>query len=369
MNPPSDTTSGSDQSSATEPSRHPIWGVHPLVSKVAFIASVSGTTALLILYLVLGDRTWWSECITLWPPFLWAAALLLPSLVTIDVRRPRRTLIAFGLLAVFLGTTAEWRSLVRRGDASLTDRFEALRAEPEPAGNPLAVRVAAWNIASYKSRKADVLDALARFDPDLCFLQEIPQGSGAIGPSDLTGVWAGHHWIGEGDCGLLSRFPLHVLPPMTGDPARSPQMAVVDLPGGRRAIVASVHLIMPTLAWDIFFRQTVPFPRGHRMRLSQYDLLTATLRERMEEEGIEAVIVAGDYNVSGFARSLAPLRRALRDVWPECGLGWGGTFPSPLPLARLDQCWVSPDVQAVAARVHGGRVSDHRMLVADLIIP
>jgi hypothetical protein len=40
-----------------------------------------------------------------------------------------------------------------------------------------------------------------------------------------------------------------------------------------------------------------------------------------------------------------------------------------LPLARIDQCWVSPAVQVVRARVHRGQPSDHRMLVTDLLVP
>ena len=39
------------------------------------------------------------------------------------------------------------------------------------------------------------------------------------------------------------------------------------------------------------------------------------------------------------------------------------------PVARIDHCWVSGNIQPVSARVHPTTISDHRPLEVDLIIP
>jgi len=67
-------------------------------------------------------------------------------------------------------------------------------------------------------------------------------------------------------------------------------------------------------------------------------------------------------------QSLRPLRALLRDVWTVGGLGWGGTMTADLPVARIDQCWVSHDVEVVSARVLNPGGSDHRLLLVDLLI-
>jgi endonuclease/exonuclease/phosphatase (EEP) superfamily protein YafD len=66
--------------------------------------------------------------------------------------------------------------------------------------------------------------------------------------------------------------------------------------------------------------------------------------------------------------SLDPLRSLLNDVWPIAGVGWGGTMTADLPLTRIDQCWVTGDIQVVTARVLRPGGSDHRLLLVDLIV-
>ena len=89
----------------------------------------------------------------------------------------------------------------------------------------------------------------------------------------------------------------------------------------------------------------------------------------MEEHRIDAAILAGDFNTTGGAKALSPLRELLIDTWVVAGLGWGGTMDVHTPVARIDQVWVTPNIETVSARVHKGPVSDHRYLVVDMILP
>ncbi len=57
------------------------------------------------------------------------------------------------------------------------------------------------------------------------------------------------------------------------------------------------------------------------------------------------------------------LRRWLLGSW-----GWGPTAPAFLPLSRLDQVWVSNDVELVSVRVRPLAGSDHRGLIVDFLL-
>jgi len=328
---------------------------------------VLGTSALLFLALmtaaqvVLSDRTWWSECLAVWPSTLW----ILPSLVAgllAGLLGGRRWLTAVLLASLAaLSLTVEWRSLLRTRDDSGERAWEAARAAGGLAG-PLALRVVTWNVSRER-----VLPGLQSLNPDLCLFQENAPPS----KDDLsTSTWHGFSWRGGDDPGTLSRWPATVLRTETIGPWTPPLLLRIDAPGGRRILVANARLVLP----EIVLAAVSPsdphdLVEGHRRRVAQYERLAALLARTQAAEAASAVVLCGDFNTPATAASLAPIRRTYRDVWAAGGRGWGGTMGEDLPLARIDQCWVSPAVQVVSARVHRGQPSDHRMLVADLLVP
>jgi endonuclease/exonuclease/phosphatase (EEP) superfamily protein YafD len=336
----------------------------------AFFILTLGTTALLaILYLLLSDRTWWSECLTIWPSFLWCLGLVPMALFTLSLRRPRCCLILLGVILLFLLLTVEWRSLIRWPNGRLTAEFAALRESPGESDDT-ALRLVVWNVADYMSNRLDVLSELEPLSPDLCFLQETGDGRGSFQPEDLVGPWEGFHWLDEGDCGLLSRYPIHSLTPPSAYPVGTRMQATLELPSGDRALIANVHLTMPALAFNIWIK---PFPRNqvietHRRRLAEYTELLTRIDAAREEHDLSSVILAGDFNVPGRMATLAPFRERFHDVWRTGGIGWGATMTAEFPVARIDHCWVTDDIEPVAARVHPTEVSDHRILVIDMLI-
>jgi endonuclease/exonuclease/phosphatase (EEP) superfamily protein YafD len=143
----------------------------------------------------------------------------------------------------------------------------------------------------------------------------------------------------------------------------------MELPGARRVVLANVRLVLPSVVQAVAsLRWPTDLASGHRGRARQFvelaDLLEATLRQQRTR----SLILAGDFNTPGGLPSLFPLTRVASDVWPRRGLGWGGTMTAELPVSRIDQCWVSADIEPVAARVQRGEGSDHRLLVVDLIV-
>lgn len=333
-----------------------------------FWLTLSITFALFIFYRVIGDRTWWSACVVIWPSFLWCLGLVPMTLLCFNLKRPRMIILALGAVLVFQLTTVEWRSVLRGESAEARARFDAARTGE--LSDRIALRIAVWNVADYMSNKADVLAFMAEHQPDLCFLQETGDGPQSFQAEDLTGDWEGFHWIDVGDCGVLSRYPITGLDSANPHRAEFQQFVELELPHGQRALLANVHLIMPPMAWNIAFpHDPGPYREGHRARVEQYEPLMDEIESHRAALGADTVILAGDFNVGADVHSLTPVRERLHDVWLTHGVGWGGTVIASSPMARIDHCWVSDGVEPVSARVVPTTVSDHRMLLVDLLIP
>jgi endonuclease/exonuclease/phosphatase (EEP) superfamily protein YafD len=314
----------------------------------SFVAVAVLLVGVAVLYRTVGDRTTWSECLTVWPPLLWCAVLT-PRLVILAVQRKKRELgAALVLVAVFLAVTMEWPRVRHR--------------EPAVRAGARRLRVVSWNTAGGMP-----WGALTSMAPDVCFLQEIA----GVRNEELRGPWAGWSWLAAFDPGILSRFPLTRLPTRKVGPWTEPLLARLDLPDGRRVLAMNVRLVLPAFVVAAASFEWPPPSRlaeAHRARVRQYDEIAALLRETMDREGVRSVILCGDFNIPGGSWSLAPLTAIGSDVWPRVGRGWGATMTADMPVSRIDQCWVTPDIQPLAARVVRGP-SDHRALVVELAIP
>lgn len=302
---------------------------------------------LTVVYRLAGDVSVLGEVITIWPPFVWCV-LLAPRTAMLAVRRRWRALgVAVVAMALFLGATVEWTTLSRGLVGSVTRSVD--RA---------TLRVVSWNVAG-----ALPWPDLAAVEPDLCLLQE------SAAPGVLAGRWVGFQWAEAFDPAALSRFAFRTLPTRSIGPWTPPQVLSLDLPGNRCLVVVNVRLMLPSI---VVAAANLEAPSGlgrlHHERVAQFEKLAQLLDDTLRAEGCESALLCGDFNTPGDAASLAPLRRRLRDVWPEAGVGWGATMTADLPVARIDHCWVTPDIEAVRATVRRGS-SDHRMLIVDLRLP
>ena len=84
------------------------------------------------------------------------------------------------------------------------------------------------------------------------------------------------------------------------------------------------------------------------------------------------IVLAGDLNAVSRSPSYRLLVRRLRDAQTEAGGKRAATFPSRLPLLRLDHIFIGDGISARRTFVHdtplARRASDHLPLVADLEI-
>ncbi|GAA3796313.1 endonuclease/exonuclease/phosphatase family protein [Streptomyces chiangmaiensis] len=75
-------------------------------------------------------------------------------------------------------------------------------------------------------------------------------------------------------------------------------------------------------------------------------------------------VLVGDFNAEPGAPELAKLWGPLADAAPQ----GGKTYPAIAPVKRIDVVAVSPEVAVTATRELGTAASDHRPVVADLLL-
>lgn len=314
------------------------------------------------MYLIHGDLSAFGENITIWPSSFWLLGLV-PLCIALKFTHNIKYA-GLGLLALlgFFIATEEWGSLIRFKNSAAIERWQTLRS-PLQESNKYALRIVTWNVDSKGSKQ--VLPVLEYREPDICFLQETSDGKGSVQPEDLTGYWQGFHWLDTGDCGILSRYPVKLIENGRVGPWSAPLFAEMMLPDGRKVLLINVRLMLPNLNLDYFTpSQHNRFVDHHRARVEQYSKLAAMI----ESNSYDTVILAGDFNVSGTAHSLEPIRNTLIDSWKTCGQGWGRTILADFPMSRIDQIWVSDDIEPVHGTTAEEPFSDHRSVTVDIIL-
>jgi endonuclease/exonuclease/phosphatase family metal-dependent hydrolase len=225
------------------------------------------------------------------------------------------------------------------------------------------VRVMTWNIHGALGRNPRfdlrrVVDLIRGWDPHVVALQEVDSRRSATeagNPFTFLERELGRHGIGaksietaDGEYGqmLVSRWPLantevHDI----SWPEREPRRAIsteIETPMGRLRVVAT-HL---GLSWR---------ERG---------IQTKKLLELVRRDGLTTVLL-GDFNDWLWAGSV---RRPLAEEM--AGRTRHRTFPSLLPLLRLDRVYCRPEGALVQSAVdrNARHVSDHLAVIADISV-
>jgi len=150
---------------------------------------------------------------------------------------------------------------------------------------------------------------------------------------------------------LLSRWPLASARPVTLGPYAEPAVAATLLIGARPLRLIGVHT-----SWPLG-------PQVSAERNRQLDEIAALARALPAP-----LVVAGDLNVTPFSPHYGALLAAagLRTASPP----WQPTWPTFLPPAgiQIDHILVSPQIAIAAFAIGPGVGSDHRPVVADLLL-
>ena len=305
--------------------------------------------------------TWWLELLHYVP----YPAYLLPALVA---------------FAVSFKLSKWWRMASALGVllvAGVVMGFVAGRAD---AGTG-RVRMMTYNIKAYRAEtRPDGFEELARevaaHDPDILVMQDAGELTQLRRQSpELAGaIFAGRQVFTSRQYIVVSRFPMrdcgwgdlsyrHV----QADYAR----CIVTIAGVDIDLVTA-HLLSPRRGLNATRREAVDGIDdwqqnfGDRLTQARKLALVAAARQR-------PMILAGDLNASESSPVIrALLERGLRDAFSSAGLGYGYTHGHALKVGfsflRIDHILVSDEIGVADAFPGGWQASEHRPVIADLLL-
>ena len=134
-----------------------------------------------------------------------------------------------------------------------------------------------------------------------------------------------------------------------------------------------LHSFSGKRPWEEGWRRMLsPGAWAEALRAYRTDFRTRAEQARVIRRFIDAetrpFLVLGDFNSTPSTWVYAHFSRGLRDAFREGGRGWGKTYPSRLPLVRIDYVLASPHWRVLRAFVPDGLSSDHRPVIAELVL-
>ncbi len=318
---------------------------------------------------------------------IYAISLILFLLLMLIPKRPSTiemfsNLLHWGLLPslpalIFLLVKRRWKSVVIWSVPSLAFLFlfgglflpgfsPAHVCPPDGSAECIHLRVMTFNVlgASLGGRQSQV-DMIRNSDADIIALQEVNQEFVDSIEGQLLDIYPYRILFPSGvaGTGLLSKFPIRddEVFILTRSASLNHCKAEIDI-DGREITVISAHPPPP-----------LP-PGGFRVTASRYKETEAIVRMASETEG--PLLLMGDFNITDQSMIYPILTNAgFKDSFREVGWGFGSTWPSRIlsrdravPVIRLDYTWHTDEFQAQAIRVGPHVMSDHRPVIADLVL-
>ncbi len=289
------------------------------------------------------DVTWLTGLCFYIPSPLLAACFIAGAMIAFAKKR-RRFAGVLLLLAMFpigivgFRENAFWRST---GDSPSS----TVRANP----NAQTLRLVHWNVFRGHLGWDKIQQTLAEERGDFYLLSEIPDGASL---DDLTRLRAepnstnvdaeSSQWFRIGSMAVWGRGAINDLGWLIK--SREAKVHLLDWhsPTGRVKILAVDLISDPLVPRDPLLKQIHTLIETHRPD-----------------------IIAGDFNAPRESLGLSRLPRGYQHAYWTAGTGWSYSWPVPMPMYALDQCFFGPRITPRDYRLNSSRLSDHRLQVFD----
>lgn len=222
------------------------------------------------------------------------------------------------------------------------------------------LRVVTWNVHESYHETPQMREVIEDLKPDIVCLQEARRKEFA---EVLPGAQVAHtHEVTTLTRGrIISTRDIRLGPYPN---YRWGLETVIDLPQGRVRVL-NVHFITAFT--------------GRTVKQNSYDLAgfldhtrrgreneTAAVVKWLQEPG-ENKIVVGDFNTPPNAEIYRRISAEALNAF-VAGRGWGLTYRRERPMVRIDHVFVKDGPKPVHAFARDGKVSDHRLVVTDLVL-
>ena len=293
---------------------------------------------------------------TVLPIWLWGGFGLMASSLAFYFLRAPLSLVMSGCWAVTL--------LVGADEA----RVLANLGKPPPRPGPAAphdgmkvIRVVTLNCAIFGH--GDPSHDLAKWEPDIVLLQDaFPHHVRRVADA----LYGGHgDYRAHQTNGIVTRGEIQR---EIRTPNQRNQQVSVRMPDGRSIEVVNVHL--RTAATDLRFWSRSAW-RDHRINRALRRDELSTVRQILEKTTSfpnTPTLFGGDFNAPATDVVHRQLTEDFNDVFAAAGTGWGNTYQRRFPILRIDHLYATRHFTPVRCRVVETRHSDHRMVVADLLL-
>ncbi len=242
---------------------------------------------------------------------------------------------------------------------------------PTPIASGTPLRVMTFNVEKWSHGTPRVAQTIRQYHPDIVCLEEAGDYSWvqpAHAPEALKALLPGYECIRRGEIIIATRLPMEsrqtaLLPP---GPDSRPALEVTVLVHGKPVTIIAVHLIpmQLDLHWHDSVRTWPDYVQQCRWqrRVQVTHLLQALAVIKTP------LVLCGDFNLSPASSDCRRLAAVYPDAFDLAGFGFGNTETSTLPLRRIDHILTSTALRPISAFVPDVHASDHRPLIADLIL-
>jgi len=248
----------------------------------------------------------------------------------------------------------------------LIDPLPVLAQKRRSAG--IELRVVSWNIQNGKGGLTAVASVLRKLRADVVALQEVvlPGRRGKTNQATRLARSLGLHQRscahryrgGRVGVALLSRHRITRVRCLSAPRSRL-RFLVADVRRGRQRVrLISIHL-HPTHPLD---------PSARKKRMDRLRLTEARAVLRVASRPGMPVVVAGDFNDDTGSPPYKLFQGRFQDACGKAGGLYEKTWPSVLPVTRIDYVWAASKIKVRRCRAPLVRVSDHLPVVADLTL-